>query len=181
MLIDAGERPGIIVNTLEDKDLELVYLVNTHGHGDHIAGNEFILQKTGAKLCIHPDELPLLKDPNLNLSSFFGVQLRSPDPHKLVNDKDTLEVGQIRLQIYHTPGHSPGHICLIGDGHAFVGDLLFKGSIGRTDFPYGSQQLLIESILKKIYLLPDKTILYPGHGPDSTVEEEKNNNPYVSV
>jgi glyoxylase-like metal-dependent hydrolase (beta-lactamase superfamily II) len=181
VLIDAGEDTIPILKKIEERQLELVYLINTHGHADHIAGNGNIVEKTGAKLLIHPDEKPFLQDPQLNLSAHLGFELRSPKPDKLVNEKDLIEVGDIKFEVKYTPGHSPGHITLIYQKHAFVGDVIFRGSIGRTDLPYASNQSLINSIQNIIYSLPEETILYPGHGPNTTVGEEKNNNPFVSV
>ncbi len=181
MLIDAGENPDPILSKINSLNLELVYLVNTHGHGDHIAGNQRILEETGAKLLIHEKDAPFLGDPNLNLSAFLGFQLISPHPDQLLSENDVIELGDLALRVIHTPGHSPGHISLICDKHAFVGDVIFQGSIGRTDFPASSHQELIESIRSKIYTLSENTQLYPGHGPNTSVKAEKYSNPFVSL
>ncbi|MFQ5584158.1 MAG: MBL fold metallo-hydrolase, partial [Calditrichia bacterium] len=112
ILIDACEDSHSILNKISELNLELVYLINTHGHGDHIAGNERIVKETGAKLMVHPVDRPYLSDPNLNLSVMLGGSLHSPEPHSLLNEGDVVELDDIRLQVIHTPGHTPGHITL---------------------------------------------------------------------
>lgn len=179
ILIDAGDAPHEILQKIEQLNLELVYLINTHGHGDHISGNTQIMQRTGAQLMIHPLDEPFLRDPALNMSIAFGHELTSPEPNRLFNEGDIVELDDIRLRVLHTPGHTPGHISLIGDGVAFVGDVIFRESIGRTDFPMSSFQQLLDSIRTKIYPLPDETVLYNGHGPETTVGHEKVYNPFV--
>jgi glyoxylase-like metal-dependent hydrolase (beta-lactamase superfamily II) len=179
ILIDACDDPDSILTKISELNLDLIYLINTHGHGDHIAGNEKILKQTGAKLMIHPLDEPYLYDPSLNLSSFMGIELKSPSPDRLLNEGDIVELDEIQLKVFHTPGHSPGNITLVSDEVAFVGDVIFRESIGRTDFPGSSHQQLIETIQSKIYTLPDNTILYNGHGPETTVGHEKNHNPFV--
>lgn len=181
ILIDACDDPQSILQEISELNLELVYLINTHGHGDHIAGNEAIIKQTGAKLMIHPLDEPYLTDPGLNLSMFMGVQLKSPPPDRLLNDGDTVELDDIRLKVLHTPGHTPGNITLVSDNCAFVGDVIFRESIGRTDFPGASHEQLLETIRTKIYSLPDETVLYNGHGPETTVGHEKKHNPFVRL
>ena len=179
ILIDACEDYPGILNKLTELNLELVYLINTHGHGDHIAGNAPIIEATGAQLMIHPLDKPYLFQPQLNLSSWLGAELHSPEPDRLLEEGDEVVLDDIHLKVLHTPGHTPGHISLIGDGVAFVGDVIFRESIGRTDFPGGSYQQLIDTIQSKIYTLPDETVLYNGHGPTTTVGHEKQYNPFV--
>jgi hydroxyacylglutathione hydrolase len=181
LLIDAGEDPHPILNKINQLDLELIYLVNTHGHGDHIAGNQKIVTETGARLLIHEKDATYLSDPHLNLSAFMGFNLHSPPANCLLKDGESLELDDLRFKILHTPGHSPGHISLVSDGVAFVGDVIFQGGIGRTDFPESSSQQLLDSIRNVIYRLPEDTILYPGHGPNTTVKNEKQTNPFVSI
>ncbi len=181
ILIDAGENPGIILNKIDELRLNLKYLINTHGHGDHIAGNEMILQYTDAILMIHELDSQYLSDPSLNLSAFFGMELHSPPPQKLLKDGDKILLDNLELKILHTPGHTPGHISIWCDKHAFVGDVIFRDSIGRTDLPLASNQQLIDSIRKKIFTLPADTILNPGHGPNTTVGDEKAFNPFLSM
>jgi glyoxylase-like metal-dependent hydrolase (beta-lactamase superfamily II) len=180
ILFDACEDYPSILQKIEELKLELVYLVNTHGHGDHIAGNEAIIKETGAKLMIHPLDQPYLTDPNLNLSVLMGGALNSPEPDRLLNEGDVVELEELYFKVLHTPGHTPGHITLVSDeGFAFVGDVIFRESIGRTDFPGGSYHQLANSIRSKIYTLPGETILYNGHGPQTTVAHEKQFNPFV--
>jgi len=180
ILFDAGEDPDPILKKIAELGLKLEYLVNTHGHADHIAGNEKIIKETGAKLLIHKLDQPYLSDPYLNLSGYFGAEIISPAASRLLQDGDVISLGEVEFLVLHTPGHTPGHISLQYENHAFVGDVIFQGSIGRTDFPQSSSQQLIQSIRQRIYSLPDSTILYPGHGPDTTVQAEKESNPFVS-
>lgn len=179
ILIDACEDSPAILRKLSELKLQLVYLINTHGHGDHMAGNAAILTETGAQLLAHPLERPYLQDPRLNLSFMIGGGVRSPEPHRLLEEGDWVELEGVRLKVLHTPGHTPGHISLVGEGIAFVGDVIFRESIGRTDFPGGSYEQLIDAIQTKIYTLPDSTVLYNGHGPETTVAHEKRCNPFV--
>ncbi len=181
ILFDAGEDTDPILQKIDDLGLELVYLVNTHGHGDHIIGNAKILNSTGAQLLIHELDEPYLSDSQLNLSAFLGAELKSPKPDRTLREGEKISIENLDFMVLHTPGHTPGHISLVCNGHAFVGDVIFRGSIGRTDFPLSSGQQLIESIRLKIYPLPDETILYPGHGPNTTVANEKMSNPFVSM
>ncbi len=181
ILIDAGEEPAPILEKIRKEKLNLVYLINTHGHGDHIAGNERILEETGAELLIHELDVPFLSDPFLNLSAVMGFRLQSPPANRTLSDGDVIELDDLKFKVIHTPGHTPGHISLFCDGQAFVGDVIFNGSIGRTDFPLASAQQLVDTIRNKIYALPDTTRLHPGHGPETTVGNEKKNNPFVSM
>ncbi len=180
VLIDAGYDPEPILRKIEDLQVELRYLINTHGHGDHIAGNRKIIENTGAQLLIHEKDVPYLTDSHLNLSAYVGIQLNSPPADRLLREGDIIELGSLELKVLHTPGHTPGHISLVSDSCAFVGDVIFQGSIGRTDFPGSSSRDLINSIRTKIYKLPDNTLLYPGHGPQTRVADEKASNPFVS-
>jgi len=181
VLIDVGEQPEIILKKIDELNVELVYLIDTHGHGDHIAGNSAILENTAAKLLIHPKDEPFLNDPNLNLSAAMGFRLISPPADRLLEEGDIIEVEDIRLKVLHTPGHTPGHITLVAGEAAFVGDVIFRDSIGRTDFPHSNFADLERSIREKIYALPDETILYNGHGPETTVGYEKIHNPFVKA
>jgi glyoxylase-like metal-dependent hydrolase (beta-lactamase superfamily II) len=181
ILFDAGDEPEPILKKIDELSLELVYLVNTHGHSDHIMGNEVIIEQTGAQLLIHELDKPFLSNPQLNLSAFLGAELKSPKANRLLQGGDIVSLEDLDFKVLHTPGHTPGHISLVCDGEAFVGDVIFQGSIGRTDFPKSSSQQLIRTIRTKIYNLPDQTNLYPGHGPNTTVGHEKAYNPFVSV
>jgi glyoxylase-like metal-dependent hydrolase (beta-lactamase superfamily II) len=181
ILFDAGDDTAPILKKIKELGLELVYLVNTHGHSDHIMGNKKILEHTAAQLLIHELDEPFLSDPQLNLSAFLGNRLDSPKADRILQEGDIITLENLKFQVLHTPGHTPGHISLLCNGHAFVGDVIFQGSIGRTDFPKSSGQQLIDSIRTKIYNLADETLLYPGHGPNTTVGQEKVSNPFVSA
>ncbi|MCK4892718.1 MAG: MBL fold metallo-hydrolase [Calditrichia bacterium] len=181
ILFDAGDETEPILKKIDELGLELIYLVNTHGHSDHIFGNKIILEHTGAQLLIHELDEPFLFNPQLNLSAFLGAELESPKPDRILHEGDTISLENLEFKVLHTPGHTPGHISLLSDGHAFVGDVIFQGSVGRTDLPKSSGQQLIHTIRTKIYDLPDETNLYPGHGPNTTVGQEKVSNPFVSI
>ncbi len=181
LLIDAGYPVQPILDFLSARQLHLKYVVNTHGHGDHIAGNQDIIEATGASLLIHEQEVEYLRNPQLNLSAFLGFALKSPEPTRLLQEGDRVKLEELEFTVLHTPGHTPGHLTLLLENHAFVGDVIFREGIGRTDFPRASHHQLITTIREKIYQLPDDTILHPGHGPDTTVGYEKTHNPFVSM
>jgi len=179
ILIDSCEEVDPILDTIREENLKLIYLINTHGHGDHILGNKKILEATEAQLLIHPLDAPYLSDPQLNLSGMFGFPYTSPPADRLVEEGDVIQISDISLSVLHTPGHTPGHISLTDGKVAFVGDVIFREGIGRTDFPNGDYDQLIETIRTKIYTLPDSTVLYNGHGPETTVAHEREHNPFV--
>jgi hydroxyacylglutathione hydrolase len=187
---DAGE--GLFIDPSDDADrliseakslgiLKIKYVVNTHAHVDHVMGNGEMVRKTGAKIVIHEKDAPYVVQPAYLLDMFHAKQ--SPPADILVKDGDLISVGNITLKVLHTPGHSPGGICLHLDGMAFTGDTLFVGSVGRTDFPGSSWEVMEKSIRTKLYVLPDSTVVYPGHNygprPTSTIGNEKRSNPFV--
>jgi glyoxylase-like metal-dependent hydrolase (beta-lactamase superfamily II) len=149
--------------------------VNTHGHADHIGANTYF----ALPVYIHQLDAKFLTNPELNLSSMLGLSLSSCAPAKLLKDGQTLKVGDISLKILHTPGHTPGGICLKADKFCLTGDTLFAQGIGRTDIPYASEEDLLTSIREKLFTLPPQVAIYPGHGPSSTIGEEKKNNPFL--
>lgn len=177
-VIDPGDSSDIILKTLNDKNLKATYILLTHGHVDHLAHLNRIKEKTNATLIMHKEDSFLLH--GLSAQAFmFGL----PDPGKIkpdqiASDNYVLSIGQLNLKILHTPGHSPGSISFYVENHIFVGDLIFQGSIGRTDLPGGNYEKLISSVESKIFTLPPDTIIYPGHGPSTTVEQEKSTNPF---
>jgi hydroxyacylglutathione hydrolase len=178
-VIDPGGDAGEILQLLAKQDLQAVMVINTHGHFDHIGGNSELLQATGAELIIHQDDSPLLVRAGEHAAAFGLRAEPSPAPHRLLNGGEKLQLGELSLQVIHTPGHSPGGICLYIDDILLVGDTLFAGSIGRTDLPGGNHQLLIAGIKEKLLSLPEKTKVYPGHGPMTTIGEEKLHNPFL--
>jgi len=179
-VIDPGGDAESIMALLRQHDLTLIMVINTHGHFDHIGANRALLEKTGCALLIHEDDAPLLQRAAEHAALFGLSTSRSPEPTRLLKDGDTITVGDVTLQVFHTPGHSPGGICLQVDDSLFVGDTLFSGSIGRTDLPGGNHQQLIASIKEKLLCLADETRVYPGHGPATTIGQEKCHNPFLA-
>jgi len=181
VVIDPGEEDEVdlILNLLQKNNFDLKYVINTHGHIDHIAGNNLLKAKTEALLLIHRLDADMLVDANKNFSSFMGKEICSPPADKLLEGGDEIFLGRLNLIVIHTPGHTPGGISLVLNNIVFTGDTLFAGGIGRTDLPGGSYQDLIKSIREKLLILGDDKIIYPGHGPDSTIGEERRTNPYI--
>lgn len=183
LVVDPGLEPDAILDFLEARQLRPAAILNTHGHADHIAGNEALKSAfPDAPLVIGENEAALLTDPALNLSAPFGMPLVSPPADRLVRDGETFEYAGFLLEVREIPGHSPGHVVyLFDDGPTRVlgGDVLFRGSVGRTDFPGGSAEQLYAGIRTKLFLLPDDTLVYPGHGPETTVGAERRTNPFV--
>ena len=177
LVVDPGDVSPEMAEHLDGYTVKTV--VDTHGHCDHCGGNGAIMEMTGAQLACHEKELPLLRA-IVQQGAMFGVPFPpSPDPDRLLEDGDVLEVGGSRLKVLLTPGHSPGHIVLLGDGFVLAGDTLFAGSIGRTDLPGGNHSELLESIRTRLLSLPDATQVYCGHGPVTTIGEERATNPYL--
>jgi hydroxyacylglutathione hydrolase len=184
LVVDPGLEPERILQMLKKHNLTLVAILNTHGHADHIAGNEAMkMAFPDAPLIIGAGDAPMLGDPEQNLSRPFGFDIVSPPADRLVSDGDTLEFASIKMVVHDLPGHSPGHVIFVIQNeapvHVLGGDTLFEGSIGRTDFPGGNHDQLLHGIRNKLYTLPDDTIIYPGHGAPTTVGVEKKSNPFV--
>jgi glyoxylase-like metal-dependent hydrolase (beta-lactamase superfamily II) len=183
LVIDPGLEPDAILDFLRDRGLTPAAVLNTHGHADHIAGNEAMKSAfPQAPLLIGVNDAPLLTDAEANLSAPFGMPIVSPAADVLLREGDVVEHAGIRLEVLDIPGHSPGHIVFVYRDHAVVvfgGDVLFRGSIGRYDFPGSSGPLLIRGIRTKLFPLPPDTLVYPGHGPVTTIGHEKRFNPFV--
>lgn len=178
-VIDPGGDVGLIKKEIEALKLEIEYIINTHGHGDHIFGNEELKEITGASLLIHEEDAGYLLDPHKNLTALLGKTVKGLQADRLLKEGDRINIGQeITLTVIHTPGHTPGGICLDTGEDLFTGDTLFAGSIGRTDFPGGSYQTLINSVRAKLFTLPGDRRVWPGHGPSSTLSHEKQTNPF---
>lgn len=184
VIIDPGGDAERILNYIIANELTPTYIINTHGHIDHIGANNEIrkadIKNASQMLCIHEADADMIVNPQKNLSFLIGENFRSVKPDKLLQNGDTIESGTISLTVIHTPGHSPGSICLLTSEYIFTGDLLFAGSIGRYDFPGSSYTSLINS-LKKVMMLSDDTIVFPGHGPSTTIGEERIYNPFVAL
>jgi len=168
-IIDPGGDYKKIKKMIDVDTLNPQAVINTHGHGDHIGANsEFNLP-----IWIHRLDADFLQDPSKNLSGSFGFLMKTKPAKRLLEDGDILKIGRYNLQVIHTPGHTPGSICLKGDGVVFTGDTLFCQGVGRTDFPYGSEEDLMNAIKNKLFTLGDKYVIYPGHGPTSTIGDER--------
>jgi len=180
VVIDPGGDLEIIEEHLKKLKLKVIYIILTHGHVDHIGALSQLKKATEAEILIHSKDSAMLYDPNQNLSIFSGDKIIATKADKLLEEGDIIQCGGIKLEVLHTPGHTPGGISLVTDKMIFTGDSLFCGSIGRTDFPGLSYQKLISSIKDKILTKEDDLIIYPGHGPSSTIGEEKTNNPFLN-
>jgi hydroxyacylglutathione hydrolase len=183
LVVDPGLEPELILDFLQERGLEVAAMLNTHGHADHIGGNTLLKQRfPQAPIIAGAREAGFLTDANLNLSAPFGMPIVSPPADQLVREGDVLELAGIRLEVLDIPGHSPGHVVFVHRANpclVFGGDVLFRGSVGRTDLPGGSPDLLLQGIRTKLFLLPGDTVIYPGHGPVTTVDHEKHTNPFV--
>ncbi len=177
LVIDPGESHPDLLDTLSQYRIKMI--INTHGHLDHCGGNAEVLEATGAPLALHAADLPLLHSMEQQAVMFGLSCSASPEPSIDLKENDTVTVGNTEFKILHTPGHTPGHISLVSEGIAIVGDCLFSGSIGRTDLPGGSYAQLIDSIKTKLLTLPDDTVVYSGHGPETTIGEERRSNPFL--
>ena len=179
-VIDPGEDADQILIALAEDDLRLVYIINTHGHFDHAGANSRLKKVTGAQLVLHQADVPMILNQEAQ-GSMWGMTLEnSPPPDRMVDEGDVIAFGDISLRILHTPGHSPGGISLVTDEIVFVGDSLFAGSIGRTDLPGGDYEALINNVKEKIFPLGDDVVVYPGHGPQTTVGQERRTNPFFA-
>jgi glyoxylase-like metal-dependent hydrolase (beta-lactamase superfamily II) len=182
-LIDPAFDVPRILETVRRAGYTVTHVINTHHHADHTAGNAEVLRATGARLYIHTaDAAALGKMTGRTFARMLGGK-GSPPADKLLGDGDRIKIGATELKVLHTPGHTPGSICLYTAGHCFTGDTLFVGAVGRTDLAGGSARQLLASIQNKIYTLPEETIVWPGHDygdtPSSTVGAEKRSNPFT--
>jgi glyoxylase-like metal-dependent hydrolase (beta-lactamase superfamily II) len=184
LVIDPAGNESDVVDRIGELGLECQYIVNTHGHPDHTCGNARVQQMTGAKIVVHQAEEPAFHSAeSANFARMIGGE-PSPIPDMTVIGGDVIDLGQVKLEVLHTPGHSRGGMCLYAPGNVFTGDTLFVGSIGRTDLPGASMQQLLDSIRDKLLTLPDDTVVWPGHDygptPSSTIGREKKENPFVT-
>jgi glyoxylase-like metal-dependent hydrolase (beta-lactamase superfamily II) len=178
-VIDPGADPDKIFRALRDKNLNPVVLINTHGHVDHIGANQDIKERFDIPLLLHQADLPLLQNALLSEIALLLGARKSPDPDGFLSDGQEIRFGRESLKVLATPGHSPGGVCLLGQDLLLSGDTLFFGGVGRTDLPGGSWDELVRSIRERIFTLPGNVRVYPGHGPSTSVESEKDTNPYL--
>lgn len=183
LVIDPGLEPDLILDFLRENEQTPEALLCTHGHGDHIGGNQALKDAfPDAPIIIGVNEARLLTDANANVSALFGLPITSPPADRTVREGDVVEAAGLRLEVLDVPGHSPGHVVYVLRGEpslVFGGDVLFRGGIGRYDFPGSNGRLLMDGIRTKLFALPPDTVVYPGHGPATTVGNEKRTNPFV--
>jgi len=168
-----------VLNVLKGMELKVKFVVDTHGHPDHTCGNGVVKAATGASILIHELDASMLGEGGKNLTVLFGFRVVSSIADGFLKDSDVVRFGEVVLRILHTPGHSPGSISLVGEGCVFTGDTLFAGSIGRVDLPGGSGENILRSLRERLAVLPDTFVVYPGHGSESTIGEEKRSNPFL--
>lgn len=181
IVVDPGGDAGRIMQAVEKKGLDISYIILTHGHFDHIGALKEVRDRTKAEVAIHSEDVHMLQDPGKSLAVLTGGGTGTVSADILLKDGDLLEVGDLRLEILHTPGHTQGGICIkIGDGVLISGDTLFAGSVGRTDLPGGDFDSLMYSIKTRLVKLPDDTKVYPGHGVATTIAREKQKNPFLA-
>jgi glyoxylase-like metal-dependent hydrolase (beta-lactamase superfamily II) len=181
VVIDPGADSDKILMALADLKLKVKYILNTHGHFDHVSANKKMKEVTGADIMIHTLDAPMLSRLSASAAAWGMSAEDSPAPDRTLAEGDTVSFGNITLNVIHTPGHTPGGISFSTDGHVFVGDTLFAGSIGRTDFPGGDYDTLISSIRNKLFLLDDDIQVLTGHGPETSIGQEKRFNPFAGL
>jgi len=178
MIIDPGDEAKQILKRVKQLELDIKLIVLTHGHIDHTGALKEVKEVTGAEVVIHADDAKSLKE--RSLSNLFGLLYPiPPPPDRLLKGGDSIDIGDLHFLVLHTPGHTPGGVCLLGQGVVFSGDTLFNYGVGRTDLPGGSYSQLMNSIQTKLMTLPDNTVVYPGHGPDTTIGAERRDNPFL--
>jgi len=180
VIIDPANESKVLKKEIHKLKLKIKFIINTHGHGDHIGGNAFFVKSfPESKLCIHKEDALMLLNPELNLSIFWDGGVVSPASDIQFEDEGILKLAENELKIIYTPGHSKGGISIYVDNLLFTGDALFANGIGRTDLPGGDFEILKKSIHEKIFSLPDSVVILPGHGPASTIGKEKRENSFV--
>jgi hydroxyacylglutathione hydrolase len=180
VVIDPGGDAAKILSAVADNDLTIKQIINTHGHFDHVGANQELMEAFGVGLSIHELDAPMLAHADITALRYGLKAENSPPPTAYLKDGESISFGRCSLKVLHTPGHTRGGCSLYGEGVVITGDTLFAESVGRTDFPGGSSATLLTSIREKLLSLPDATIVYPGHGPSTTIGHERLHNPYLN-
>ncbi len=181
VVIDPGEDADNILNVINELGVKIKYILATHGHFDHVGAVAPLRRELNVEFLAHKDDFFFIEDGE-KAANRWGVDIEQPPkPDRFIKDGEKIKVGSFELEVLHTPGHSPGGVCFLNDRMVFGGDTLFQGSIGRTDFRKGSFENLANSIRTRLYTLPDDTIVYTGHGPVTTIGDEKKYNSFVRV
>lgn len=175
---DSNHEAEKIFNFINENALKPQFIVITHGHPDHICGNGIVKEEFAIPILIHERDAQMLEEPGRRFAKTFGFNINTPPADAVLHGGDAIKIGEITLKVMHTPGHSPGSICLLGEKEVFTGDTLFAGSIGRVDLPQSSETDMKQSLIR-LASLPDHFKVYPGHGPTTTIEEERQNNPFL--
>ena len=179
MVVDPGSEGNRLVEFLKEKGLQPEAVILTHGHGDHIGGVQAVVDEFKVPIYINKGDEEYLTNGELNLSSTYGQPVKVTGDVRLIKEADVISLGDHTFTVIETPGHTPGGVCFYGEGLVLAGDTLFQESIGRTDFPRSSYEDLIDAVRTKLFALPDETVVYPGHGPETTIGHEKIYNPFV--
>jgi len=179
VIIDPGDDADVILNSVKKLGIEIIYILATHGHFDHVGAVAPLKKELKVDFLAHKGDLFFIEDGEDSARRWGIIIEQPPKPDRFIDDGDKIKVGGFELEVLHTPGHSPGGVSFLYDRMVFGGDTLFQGSIGRTDFREGSFEELSNSIRTRLYTLPDDTIVYTGHGPVTTIGDEKRNNAFV--
>jgi glyoxylase-like metal-dependent hydrolase (beta-lactamase superfamily II) len=179
-LIDPAFPSETFLQRIKQLELKVKMIINTHGHADHIGGNLYFAKALNCPVAIHLADAEMLTNNTKNFSTYMGFELNLSAPQVILHDGDELFLGSEKVKVIHTPGHTKGSICLLAGKYLISGDTLFEQSIGRTDFPGGSHTAIIDSIKNKLFILDDDILVFPGHGPTTSIGLEKVNNPFVN-
>lgn len=181
LIIDPSAPNQNVISFIEKKNISIKMILNTHGHGDHIGGNNFFSDYFKVKIAIHKNDEKMILDPKLNLSSFMGKEIKSKPAEIILADQQIIRLGNKNIRVIHTPGHTKGSVSFLIDDFLFSGDTLFFQSVGRTDLPGGSYKSLENSIVKKLFILDDEIQVFPGHGKKTLIGDEKVENPFFGI
>ncbi|MDR4504426.1 MAG: MBL fold metallo-hydrolase [Candidatus Scalindua sp.] len=179
-IIDPGGDADEIIKTIQSEGLKPEFIINTHAHFDHVGAVRAIQEHFKIDFLLHKDDLFLIENLDQQVMQFGFDRVAKPDVNKFIKNGDNISLGKMTIKAIHTPGHTPGGVCYYVDNNVFVGDTLFAGSIGRTDFPGSSYEQLIQSIKENLFPLGDSVVVYTGHGPSTSIGNEKTHNPFLT-